>query len=82
MWIVVAGAFICQIWEYTNFKLTFSTFRAIAKGETEENKEFFSRKSCRHFFLAQYFFVASVWGYLVLAPTDWLPWQLGGSKTI
>ena len=39
-------------------------------------------KALRFFFMMQYFFVAAVWGYIVLKPTKWLPWQLGGDLSI
>ena len=30
----------------------------------------------------QYFFLAIIWGYYVLHTTGWLPWHIGGHKTI
>jgi hypothetical protein len=73
---------VCNIYEVVNRTLSFGIFKTVSKGDTEELRVFYAKKCCDNSFKMQYFIVAAIWGYIVLEPTGWLPWQLGGLQTI
>lgn len=76
--VVLASAVVCCLYEALNHKVVYGVFHSVAKGNTDELKHFFADKACLNFYKCTYFTFATVWGYLVLAPTGWLPWHLGG----
>jgi ceramide synthetase len=82
LWIVVASGVVIHFWATLTESITSEYFRSIVKGADSQNKKHNLAKATRYCFQTQYFFVSAVWGYLVLQPTQWLPWQLGGSGTI
>lgn len=76
---MVAGALIVLVWETASHALTYDFFSKHTKGDEDpERKKFYNNKACRTFWQVQYFAAAAVWGYIVLKPTGWLPWQIGG----
>lgn len=58
-------------------------FEPHTKGSVDQQlHSFYTKKACRTFYQIQYFILATTWGYYVLLPTGWLPWQIGGDKSI
>jgi hypothetical protein len=78
--IASAVAFCC--YEFLNQRLTYTLLYSVAKGDTNDMKHFYTSKACFNFYKMQYFIFATVWGYLSLKPTGWLPWHLGGNLEI
>lgn len=80
--IVLASAAGFCIYEAVNAKVTYGLLFSVAKGRTDEMKQFFTKKACLNFYKMTYFTFATIWGYYVLKPTGWLPWHIGGSLSI
>jgi len=83
LWIMVVGAFVCLVWEHVSHSLSYDFFAQHTKGDGDQQlKKFYTNKACRTFWQMQYFFIATIWGYMVLKPTGWLPWEIGGDKPL
>ena len=76
------GAIVCFLWENASNAVMYEFFKHHSKGDDEFAKKYNTMKGCRTFWQIQYFSVAAIWGYIVLKPTGWLPWEIGGDKTI
>jgi len=78
----LASAAFFVAYEIVNKWLTLGIMSKVAKGDTPEMKEFYASKACFNSYKMQYFIFATIWGYLVLEPSGWLNWEIGGTLTI
>ena len=74
------GAAATQVLRFVIHFIFYSPFLLVAKGDDEETRIKYAKKSCEHLFRFIYFGGAAYWGWYVLHTKDILwPW-LGGPE--
>lgn len=83
LWIVAVSAVVCFFWEKSSSSLSHDFFTYLTKAsDDKDQKKYYVDKAKKSFYYMQYFVGVAVWGYVVLKPTGWIPWHLGGNKSI
>lgn len=80
---MLVGAVACFVWEKMSFEMSSGIFNVFTKGGNDVKlKRFYTEKACKSFWMMQYFLASAIWGYVVLRPHGWLPWQIGGNVSL
>ena len=77
-WKVIVGAIVTQIVRVIIHNIMPGVFALYVKGDDEKTRQWYIRKSCKHFHLTLYFFCSAYWGWYVLRDCPYLYERLGG----
>ena len=83
MWRILIGAAVTVTASFLFDRLAAPVYMRLSLkgGEDEQLRLNYAKKAARCSYQATYFTVATIWGFIVLRDTAFLPWWMGGKNT-